>query len=275
MLPIMAELSINPGTAEHPSRQIAAQLRGYISGGHWQPGDRLPSIPSLATQYGVARQTVQRAIDQLRVEGLVLTKPGSGTFVRGSRRQLHRLSRSRYGRARGYHRDMPVRYRQHLIAVGRAGAPAEVATPFRVEPGTELIVRRHVLYLGDQPAEVGASWLRTTDAAGTRLESPDPIRGPLYLAVEDVTGRRYARATDHITARQPSRQEAELLHVRPDTPVLVLSHVAADDNGDTIEVAQATWPGPGTALVDEYPVPSHPRRDDPLDDDGGYDIVLA
>jgi GntR family transcriptional regulator len=199
MLPIMAELSINPGTAEHPSRQIAAQLRGYISGGHWQPGDRLPSIPSLATQYGVARQTVQRAIDQLRVEGLVLTKPGSGTFVRGSRRQLHRLSRSRYGRARGYHRDMPVRYRQHLIAVGRAGAPAEVATPFRVEPGTELIVRRHVLYLGDQPAEVGASWLRTTDAAGTRLESPDPIRGPLYLAVEDVTGRRYARATDHIT----------------------------------------------------------------------------
>lgn len=271
----MAELSINPGTSEHPSRQIAAQLRGHIKGGDWQPGDRLPSIPALATQYGVARQTVQRAIDQLRVEGLVLTKPGTGTFVRGSRRQMHRLSRSRYGRARGYHRDMPVRYRQHLISVGRAAAPVEVAGPFGVDAGTELLVRRHVLYLGDQPAEVGASWLRPADAAGSPLESLDPIRGPLYQAVEDATGRRYARATDHITARQPSREESELLHIRPDTPVLVLLHVAADERGDTIEVAQATWPGPGTALTDEYPVPSHPRADNPLDDDGGWDIVLA
>lgn len=271
----MAEPGINPGAAEAPSRQIAAQLRGRIASGALPPGERLPSIPALAEGYGVARQTVQRAIDQLRVEGLVLTKPGSGTFVRGTRRKMHRLSRSRYGRARGYHRDQPVRYRAHLIEVGRSVPPEEVRTAFGASPGAQLVVRRHVLHLGDQPAEVGTSWLRPADADGTPLARPEPIRGPLYLAVEEETGRRYDRATDHITARQPTRQECELLQVRPDTPVLVLLHVARDERGEVIEVAQATWPGPATALVDEYPVPRTPQPADPMDDAGGYDIVLA
>jgi GntR family transcriptional regulator len=268
-------VTINPGTAEAPSRQIAEHLRAAIRSGSLQPGDRLPSIPSLSASYGVARQTVQRAFDQLRVEGLVLTKPGSGTFVRGSRRQMHRLSRSRYGRARGYHRDMPVRYRQRLISAGTVACPDDVARAFGVEVGTPLVLRRHVLYLGDQPAEVGASWLRPADVAGSGLDTLDAPRGPLYLAVEQATGRRYTKASDHITARQPSRTEAELLQIRPDTPVLALLHVARDERGEVLEVSQATWPGPGTMLVDEYPVPQGPERPDPREDDGGFDIVLA
>jgi GntR family transcriptional regulator len=267
-------MTINPGVAESPSRQIADQLRAMIKGGQLQPGERLPSIPAMSASYGVARQTVQRAVDQLRVEGLVLTKPGSGTFVRGSRRGMHRLSRSRYGRARGYHRDMPARYRQHLISAGRERAPEDVARAFGVAADAELVVRRHVLYLADQPAEVGAAWLLPAEVGDSELESLDPVRGPLYLAVEDITGRRYHDATDHITARQPTRRESELLHVRPDTPVLVLLHVARDARGAAIEVSQATWPGPGTMLVDEYPVPDHPHRPEPGEDEG-YDIVLA
>lgn len=268
-------MTINPGLAESPSRQIADHLRSAIGDGQYLPGDRIPSIPSLSASYGVARQTVQRAIDQLRVEGLVLTRPGSGTFVRGSRRQMHRLSRSRYGRARGYHRAMPVRYRQHLVAVGRSAAPAEVARAFGVETGTALVARHHVLYLGDSPAEVGVSWLLPAEVADSVLAQHETVRGPLYLTVEDVTGRRYEHASDHITARQPTRREAELLQIRPDTPVLVLLHVASDARGSAIEVSQATWPGPGTMLLDDYPVPQHPDRPDPIDDDGGYDIVLA
>src|SRR5262245_17402952 len=131
----------NPGTAEFPHRQIAAKLRLRIRRGEWSPGERLPSIPALAETYGVAKQTVQRTIDQLRIEGLLITKPGSGTYVRGTRRRLNRLARGRYGAERGYHADLAARYRQRLIAVGRHGAPAEVADAFGVADGTELIVR--------------------------------------------------------------------------------------------------------------------------------------
>src|SRR5690606_8631381 len=145
-----------------------------------------------AAMYGVAKQTVQRTIDQLRVEGLLITRPGSGTYVRGTRRRLNRLSRGRYGAHRGYHADLAARYRQHLLQVGRSTAPPEVADAFGVSDSTELIVRRHLVRTGDEPVEVGASWFRPSDAAGTSLERFEAFGRPLYQEVEEETGRRYA-----------------------------------------------------------------------------------
>src|SRR5262245_21255608 len=109
-----AAVTINPGTAEQPHRQIATQPRKRIGQGTREAGERLPSTPTWAPAAGVAKQTVQRTIDQLRVEGLLITRPGSGTYVRGPRRRLDRLARARYGPRRGYHRDLAARYRQQL-----------------------------------------------------------------------------------------------------------------------------------------------------------------
>ncbi len=264
-------MTVNPGAAEHPHRQIAAALRDRIRRGDWAPGERLPSIPAIAQMYGVAKQTVQRTVDQLRVEGLLITKPGSGTYVRGTRRKLNRLSRGRYGIQRGYHADLAARYRQQLVEVARAAAPAEVADAFGVPSGTELLVRRHLVRTQDAPVEVGASWLRVADARGTSLERPEAFGRPLYQEVEEVTSRRYRSATDQVTARLPTREEAELLQIRPDTPVLHLLHVAYDERHRPIEVAVATWPGPVTALTEEYQIPA--ARPEPTDNDPG--LVLG
>jgi GntR family transcriptional regulator len=256
-------MTINPGAAEFPHRQIAAHIRERIRRGDWQPGERLPSIPAIAEMYGVAKQTVQRTVDQLRVEGLLITKPGSGTYVRGTRRRLNRLSRGRYGAHRGYHADLAARYRQYLAEVGRAAAPPEVADAFGVRDGTELVVRRHVVRTDDVPVEVGASWFRVADAAGTSLERAEAFGRPLYQEAEEAIGRRYVSASDTISARQPSREEAEILQIRPDTPVLHLLHVAYDEHRRPIEVAQATWPGPMTTLTEEYRIPAPAPDPDP------------
>lgn len=250
----------NPGTAEHPHRQIATALRQRIRAGEWGAGEKIPSIPALADAYGVAKQTIQRTIDQLRVEGMLITRPGSGTFVRGTRRRLSRLSRARYGHRRGYHADLAARYRQQLLAAGRSPAPAEVADAFGVADGTPLVVRRHLVHTDDQPVEIGASWFRPQDADGTSLVEFTAYGRPLYQEVEEATGRRYVSATDHLSARLPTREEAELLQIRPDTPVLHLLHIGYDGEHKPIEVAQATWPGPMTTLTESYPVPA------PLDD---------
>ena len=250
-------MSVNPGVAEVPHRQIAASLRQRLRAGEWPPGERLPSIPALASEYGVAKQTVQRTIDQLRVEGLLITRPGSGTYARGTRRRLSRLARGRYGPRRGYHADLAAHYRQQLTEVGRAPAPPEVADAFGVADATPLVVRRHVVLTDEgHPAEIGAAWLRPDDADGTSLVEYAAFGRPLYQEVEELTGRRYATATDHLSARQASREEAELLQIRPDTPVLHLLHVAYDEQRRPIEVAQATWPGPMTTLTDSYPIPA-------------------
>lgn len=252
----MTEPIVNPGAAEHPHRQIAASLRERVRAGEWGPGQRLPSIPALAETYQVAKQTIQRAIDQLRVEGLLITRPGSGTYVRGTRRRLSRLSRARYGHRRGYHVDLAARYRQVLTEVGLRPAPPEVAEAFAVPAGTALLARHHLVRSDeDQPVEVGASWFRPTDVAETSIMDSQPYGRPLYQEVEEQTGRVYATAEDRLTARLPTREEATALRIRPDTPVLYLVHIGYDTEHRPIEVATATWPGPVTTLVDTYPVP--------------------
>jgi DNA-binding transcriptional regulator YhcF (GntR family) len=65
-----------------PSQQIANQLRAAILTGKLKPGDKLPSQPDLATRYGVARETVKKALQVLQADRLIVSRQGSGSFVR-------------------------------------------------------------------------------------------------------------------------------------------------------------------------------------------------
>src|SRR5262245_17278820 len=58
---------------------LAAELRTLVAG--LRPGDRLPSSRALTTGHQVSPVTVARAIGLLSAEGLVVTRPGSGTYV--------------------------------------------------------------------------------------------------------------------------------------------------------------------------------------------------
>ncbi|WP_117209535.1 GntR family transcriptional regulator [Allorhizocola rhizosphaerae] len=60
---------------------IAEALRAKIAGGDWKPGSLLPSESALSAEYGVARNTVRRALDVLAEEGLVEALPGRGRVV--------------------------------------------------------------------------------------------------------------------------------------------------------------------------------------------------
>jgi DNA-binding GntR family transcriptional regulator len=69
------------GDPRPPYLQIADDLRRKIKAGRYQPGERLPSLPSMTATYGVAAETVRRALGKLRDEGLVATQSTRGTFV--------------------------------------------------------------------------------------------------------------------------------------------------------------------------------------------------
>lgn len=62
--------------------QIADRIAERIAQGEWLPGDRLPDHPQLARQYSVSKATITSTVQILRTRGLVVTRVGSGTFVR-------------------------------------------------------------------------------------------------------------------------------------------------------------------------------------------------
>jgi len=73
---------LDPDDPRPPYQQVANALRAAILTRTFQPGERLPSGPELAKHYGVARMTVQQAVRILRDEGLIVSRQGSGVFVR-------------------------------------------------------------------------------------------------------------------------------------------------------------------------------------------------
>lgn len=63
------------------NRRLYEILKAAIAGGELTPGAALPASRDLAEELGVSRNTVTHAYDQLRAEGYVRSRVGSGTYV--------------------------------------------------------------------------------------------------------------------------------------------------------------------------------------------------
>ncbi len=61
--------------------ELARQLQSWIVEGRFQPGDRLPSEAELTRRFGVSRPVLREAMAQLRAQGWVHARQGSGVFV--------------------------------------------------------------------------------------------------------------------------------------------------------------------------------------------------
>ncbi|MGJ6962533.1 GntR family transcriptional regulator [Streptosporangium sp. G11] len=81
-------MAIDDNDPRPPFLQLADDLRHRIESGEYAPGARLPSIRELAKTYGIAAQTVQNALRELRHENLVVSQQGRALFVRDPERAV-------------------------------------------------------------------------------------------------------------------------------------------------------------------------------------------
>ncbi len=89
--------------------QVAAEIRRAIAEGEAGPGDRLPLAKDIAAVLGVNKNTVFRALHNLRDEGLLEFTRGRGITVSGTPQRGAVLSRVHelvdFARSHGYRRE--------------------------------------------------------------------------------------------------------------------------------------------------------------------------
>lgn len=61
--------------------QVYQGLQALLGTAGYMPGDKLPSENALAERFGVSRPVVRQALVQLRTEGRVVSRKGSGNYV--------------------------------------------------------------------------------------------------------------------------------------------------------------------------------------------------
>jgi len=233
-----------------PYHRIVEDLRASILDGRLSPGTRLGSEWRLAETYQTSRPTVRRAVAVLKAEGLVVTKQGQGTFVRSTPSVRLRLTGANYRRHReaglaGFNAqviEQGQNPKQLLLEVGIVEPPAEIAARLGVDEGAEVVVRRRLLLVNDEPVARCDSFYPYALVAGTAITQPARIRGGVLALIEDPAGpirRSVARSVDELTSRLPTQPEAGQLRLSAGIPVIRVLRTIFDTTETVLEVQES------------------------------------
>lgn len=87
--------SLDAGSGVPFYRQIIQTIEHAIAARRVEPGDRLPTIRSLAIDLKINPNTIAKAYGELELRGLVVTQVGSGTYISDKKPPLEELERER------------------------------------------------------------------------------------------------------------------------------------------------------------------------------------
>lgn len=214
-------------------QQLERALRTAIESGYLAPDDALPPERDLATDFGVSRITVRKAIDGLVQEGLLVRRQGSGTFVRV------RVEKN-FSKLTSFSEDMRARGRTpRSVWLRRAAGTVtpEEAMSLRSSPGTPVFRFHRIRYADDSPMA-----LERATVLADCLPSLEAVESSLYEALER-SGHRPARALQRLRAVLFDAEQAELLAARERDPGLLVERIGFDRDGRAIEFSQSWYRG--------------------------------
>jgi len=217
--------------------QVAGVLRQRIADGFYPEGGRLVSEDELATEFAVSRATIRQAIGQLVVEGLVVRKQGSGTFVqhrdpavlqqrfRGSLGDL--IKESHDARAR----DLEVVHDQRI--------PDRIASVMQLDRPTGTVVRRTRI-MGGMPFAYTITHL-PGDLGAVVTKTELRKRALMEILVEH--GTQLASASQSIRAQLADPEVGAKIEVELGSPVLYVERIVNDVAGRAVEFVQSWYRG--------------------------------
>ena len=187
-------------------RDIKSELERRIARRVWPPGATIPGEEALAAEFGVARATVNRAVQELARSGIVELKRKSGTRV-----ALYPVREARL--------SIP-RVRKEIEAKGAAYAysrlsRAVVTAPDFLRarlalPASAKVLHLRCLHLADRaPFQFEERWINLDAVPEARDEAFEEI-GPNEWLVENAP---FSRAEFAFRAARAGRDEAALLQV--------------------------------------------------------------
>lgn len=223
--------------------QIADAIRRDLRG----EGERIPSEHALCAQFKVSRPTIRQALDVLVQEGRLYRHAGRGTFSTPAAGNDQRL------RLIGSIDDMMALGEEtwfKLIARESAPVPANIARALRLPPGSTAYRICGVRHAEHGPFQHVTAWLPTEVGAAVSVE--DLSKTSMIAAIERVGGTPIKFLEQSVEAVLAPRQVAELLQLRPRSPLLLFERTYFAVSGEPIEHAltyQATRRYPHRILL--------------------------
>ena len=231
----------NSDTSKKPFEGVAAELvvshvRELIERGDLRPGGRLPAERELALRVGVSRPSVRAGLRALAAMGVVQSRHGAGTFIRGGPPTLGSEPLSFLAALHGFTRDEMFEARR-VLEVGvagvrrracdrrSAGSISEEITGMYAsmdDPQAFLVhdIRFHravaaaagnpiLASLVEMVSEIFYEHRRKTAAQGKDLKEAADLHRAIYHALRTHDGERARRAMEAHLSLARERQATE------------------------------------------------------------------
>jgi GntR family transcriptional regulator len=218
--------------AEPKYYTVKRHLLDFI--GALEPGAPVPTERELATELETSRTTVRQALGELVVEGRLVRRQGSGTFVAEPKITwpLYLGSFTEQVEAAGFKPSAEV------LGTQRIPASAELAKQLGLSPRAPVYKIERLRFADAFPIAVETSWLPAERFRGlTRLIR---TRGSLYAILADSYDTRLRSGEEWIETAPATPREAGPLRVDVGTPMLIVSRQNFDSASTPVELGR-TW----------------------------------
>jgi GntR family histidine utilization transcriptional repressor len=215
--------------------KVKRHILDNIVSGKWTTSARVPSENDIVKSFGVSRMTANRALRELRDEGVLVRIAGVGSFVADQHAHAHPLE------IRGIADEIRRRghvHRADIVSLERIRAVAEFAEDFGIAPRSELYFSAIVHFENDRPIQLEDRYV-------------SPRLAPDYLKVDFSTTTPHdylmkvapLQEAEHLLrAVMPDERTRKLLAMKRDEPCLLMIR-RTWTAGQIASVARLYYPG--------------------------------
>ena len=136
-----------------------------------------------------------------------------------------------------------------VLQLKETAADQHVAAALAIRPGSKVVLLERLGFADDRPVSLAQHYFPVVRMRGV-LEA---LRGSpsITAALKAVGVTDYLRQLTRVTARLPNPDEAELLRMPRNRPLLVTENINVDRTGVVVEFGVSRYPTPRVQIVFE------------------------
>jgi GntR family transcriptional regulator len=208
-------------------KRIQGTILKRLEAGQLKPGDAVSSERELAKIHSVSLMTARHALAGLEREGMVVRRPGAGTFVAPPKIHFNKLM--------SYTEQMSGRslsVSSKLLSLAIIDTEQEIAARLAL-PATSPLIKVERLRLGaNEPFAIETCYLSAADFVGLTEAPLDRVS--LFSILEHDYGLEIAHADEEIDATTADPHTARLLGLPHGASVLRIRQVIYSTKGKTV-----------------------------------------
>jgi len=222
--------------------QLESILRNNIEHQVWKENDLIPSENELSREYGLSRMTVRSVILRLVQDGLLYRVPGKGTFVSVDKIVSKPISLSQMG-IREQLEQMGYENTTALIGANEVPASSRVAKRLKIKEQEPVYEIRRVRSVKGEPFSRHVSYIPRDCCPGFLEEKPDLEGRQLCDLLKERYGIEQNKMIETLEIVHASAEEAEMLKVKKNYPLMLLEDIIFAVNNRPIEYASVLFRG--------------------------------